>query len=277
MERYLYDHRRRMFKGFHYLPILYLIPDEIAIKRGLADFPRDPYIAVTDDKWIDVYNSLNFQVLLMDTWAWMMWQCLGIRGGIDNYSKNDPFIRMVYDLPMWAWLLDEGGISIDLLAQYPHGMEIPFLTMEQAAFNCDRFAERFWEHPMLKMREVWEVVKKHRAHNDYSSMPSHVKQDFNRKFHHSRAFMKTVYVDGEDEEHTYSPWMPSDFEEAETRIWFEGFLKRLNEKDRQIVKLLERGYTQEEIGEMLGYANHSGVCKRIAYIKKEFEKFRYEE
>jgi len=31
-----------------------------------------------------------------------------------------------------------------------------------------------------------------------------------------------------------------------------------------------------EITEMLGYANHSGVCKRIKIIRKEFEKFRQE-
>jgi len=48
----------------------------------------------------------------------------------------------------------------------------------------------------------------------------------------------------------------------------------LNEKDRQIVSLLEQGYTQEEIGVMLGYSNHSGVTKRIKYIRKLFEKFR---
>jgi hypothetical protein len=51
-------------------------------------------------------------------------------------------------------------------------------------------------------------------------------------------------------------------------------LDLLNEKDRQIVGLLEQGYTQEEIGKYLGYANHSGVTKRIKYIRKLFEQFR---
>jgi len=282
MEQYVYDHRRRMFEGLHFLPIVYLIPDEIAEKRGFADFPRDPYIAATEDKWWETYHSKKFQVTLMDTWAWMMWQCLGVKGGIDNYSANNPITRMVYDLPMWAWLLSEIEIDIDMLAGLPHGEEIPFLSMEESAEYCERFANLFWNHPDLKMREVDEIVKAHRAHGDYSGMPSHVKMDFHRHYYHTRAKTKVEpiisgYDEDGEEEIVYAPYTPNDFAEVETRIWFEGFLKRLNEKDRQIVKLLEEGYTQEEIAEMLNYANHSGVNKRIKYIRKEFEKFRKED
>jgi len=282
MEQYVYDHRRRMFEGLHFLPIVYLIPDEIAEKRGLADFPRDPYIAATEDEWWETYHSKKFQVTLMDTWAWMMWQCLGVKGGIDNYSANNPITRMVYDLPMWAWLLSEIEIDIDMLAGLPHGEEIPFLSMEESAEYCERFANLFWNHPDLKMREVEEIVKTHRAHGDYSGMPSHVKMDFHRHYYHTRAKTKVEpiisgYDEDGEEEIVYAPYTPNDFAEVETRIWFEGFLKRLNEKDRQIVKLLEEGYTQEEIAEMLNYANHSGVNKRIKYIRKEFEKFRKED
>ena len=282
MEQYVYDHRRRMFEGLHFLPIIYLIPDEIAVKRGLADFPRDPYIAATEDEWWETYHSKKFQVTLMDTWAWMMWQCLGVKGGIDNYSTNNPITRMIYDLPMWAWLLSEIEIDIDMLAGLPHGEEIPFLSMEESAEYCERFANLFWNHPVLKMREVEEIVKTHRAHGDYSGMPSHVKMDFHRHYYHTRAKTKVEpiisgYDEDGEEEIVYAPYTPNDFAEVETRIWFDGFLKRLNEKDRQIVKLLEEGYTQEEIAEMLNYANHSGVNKRIKYIRKEFDKFRKED
>ena len=279
MEQSIFEYRRRAFKGFHYLPLYYLIPDEIARKRKIADFPRDPYIAVTNPKWREVYNSRHFQITLMDTWAWMMWQCLGIKGGIDNYSSNDPIVRMVCEISMWAWLLAERGITPDFLASFPPGEEMPFLTMEQSAHNCDQIAKYFWEHPALKMKEVREIVKQHRDHRDYSSMPSHVKMDFHRSYYHTRAKTKVepIIFNDDGEENVYAPYEPSEFAEVETRIWFDGFLKRLNEKDREIVRLLEEGYTQEEISEMLGYSNHSGVCKRIKFIRKEFEKFRKEE
>jgi len=41
--------------------------------------------------------------------------------------------------------------------------------------------------------------------------------------------------------------------------------------------LLEEGYTQEEIAEMLGYANHSGISKRVKYIRKEYDRYKREE
>lgn len=273
MEQNFFEQRRQAMEGLHYLPLFYLIPDEIAIKRGLADFPRDPYIAATDEHWREVYHSKIFQVTLMDTWGWMMWQCLGIHGGIDCYSKNDPFVQMVFCLPMWAVLLSEVGITINLLASYPPGTEIPFLSMEQAAHNCDQFAKYFWNHPKLRMREVWEIVKTHRDHRDYSSMYSNVKMDFQRKYYHTRAKIQVVPDTDKDGEPIYAPYYPNEFAEVETRIWFEGFLAGLGEKDRQIAALLAAEYTQEEIAQMLGYANHSGVCKRISYIRRELRKY----
>ena len=83
-----------------------------------------------------------------------------------------------------------------------------------------------------------------------------------------------AYGEDSEEEVVYAPYTQNEYAEIETRIWFQDFLDLLNEKDRQIVSLLEQGYTQEEIGVMLGYSNHSGVTKRIKYIRKLFEKFR---
>ena len=277
MEQHVIEERRRLLKEFIYLPLFYMIPDEIAVKRNLHTFPRDPYIAATDTHWREFYQSKWFQVMVLDTWAWMMWQCLGIRGGIDNYSKNDPFVILTYSLPMWAWLLAEQGITTDLLAAYPAGAEVPFLSMEQAAHNCDQFAKLFWHHPTLKMREVFEVVKKHRDHRDYSGMYSHVKEDFHRKYYHTRTQIQVDPITDENDEVIYAPYYQNDFAEVELRMWFDGFLKRLNEKDRKIVRLLEMGYKHDEIGKILGYSGHSGVTKRVKFIKKEFNKFRSEE
>jgi len=143
----LQDQRRKEFREFIYLPLFYLIPDEIAIKRKLHNFPRDPNMVVYSEHWRSIYQGKHFQVMLLDTWGWMMWQSLGIRGGVDNYSKNDPFVQMVFAIPMWAWLVDEMNITTDLLASMAPGTEMPFLTMEQASYNCDQIAKRFWNHP----------------------------------------------------------------------------------------------------------------------------------
>jgi len=275
----MYENRSQIFREFLYLPLFYLIPDEIAVKRKLHNFPRDPNVVVMSEHWREVYHSKHFQVMVLDTWGWMMWQCLGIRGGVDNYSKNDPFVQMVFAIPMWAWLIDEMGITTDYLASLAPGTEVPFLTMEQAAHNCDQIAKRFWNHPILKMREVWEVVKNHRCYKDYSSQASHVKMDFHRQYYHTRAKTKVepiigAYGEDGEEEVIHAPYTQNEYAEVETKIWFQEFLDLLSEKDRKIVSLLEQGYIQEEIAQMLGYANHSGVTKRVQYIRKLFEQFR---
>jgi hypothetical protein len=277
MEQDIFEHRRLALKPFVYLPLFYMIPDEIAQKRKLDSFPRDPYYAATTPEWIEMYNSKWFQVMLMDTWGWMMWQSLGIRGGVDNYSTNDPFVRTVFTLPMWAWLLAEQGINTDMLAGLPMGAEIPLMSMELSAHNCGGFAEYFWNHPILKMREVYKIVKKHRDHRDYSGMPSHVKIDFQRSYYHTRAETKVIPDTDKDGEPIYAPHYPNEFAEVETRLWFDGFLSRFNEKDREIARLTEEGYTQKEVAIKLGYANHSAVSKRIKFMYREFQKFRQEE
>jgi len=172
MDEHIYNEHKNALKGYYYLPLYYLIPEEIASKRGIADFPRDPYFAAMSEKWREVYSSKLFQITLLDTWGWMMWQALGIRGGVDNYSKNDPFVLMTFSLPMWTWLLAEQGFNTDFLAANEPDTEIPYITMEMASHNCGVIAKRFWSHPDLKMREVWKIVKAHRSHRDYSSMPS---------------------------------------------------------------------------------------------------------
>ncbi len=273
MDEKEFEHRRQALKDFIYLPLFYLIPDEIAQKRKLDDFPRDPYFAATTQKWIEVYQSKLFQVTLLDTWGWMMWQCLGIRGSVDNYSQHDPFVLMTFSLPMWAALLAEQGIHKGFLAAQPEGTEIPFLSMEMAAHNCGQITKRFWAHPKLKMREVFEIVKKHRDPRDYSSVPSHAKMDFERSYYHIRSKTKVIPDTDENGEPIYAPHYPNEFAEVETQLWFEDFLSGLNEKDQKIARLMVGEYTQKEIAAILDYSGHSGVNKRISFIRKEFRKY----
>ena len=53
----------------------------------------------------------------------------------------------------------------------------------------------------------------------------------------------------------------------------ESFLETLSEKNKAILKMRMDGYTLEEIADELGYANHSGVLKRIRKIGQAYEKY----
>ena len=63
------------------------------------------------------------------------------------------------------------------------------------------------------------------------------------------------------------------FEKIDSRLDVERFTSRLDEKNQKIVKLLLAGYTQVEIAQKLGFANHSGVCKRIKKIGAMFVEY----
>jgi DNA-binding NarL/FixJ family response regulator len=115
-----------------------------------------------------------------------------------------------------------------------------------------------------RFNEWHEVVKAHRAHEDYDTRRSNVKMDFHRQWYHSRAKVKVLdFI--QVEEPGYYP-----YETIDSRLDVERFTGRLDAKNQKIVKLLLAGYTQAEIAERLGFANHSGICKRIKKIGAQF-------
>ena len=57
------------------------------------------------------------------------------------------------------------------------------------------------------------------------------------------------------------------------RVDGQRFLQMLDEKDRKILLLRYQGWTLQEIADELGYANHSGVLKRINKIGEAYQQF----
>ena len=261
------EERYAALQEFTYLPIFYLLYDKLLEKRNLSDFPRRPIVVATDEKWRNFYNSKYFRVMLADSWAWLIWQGLNIRSGIDSFSIRDPFVRTAFNLRFWAAFVAEMGVSIEHLAAFPEELDMPLLNEDQAIHNIANIGFRFWHDPRLKMNEVRKIVEAHRAHEDYSSRMSHIKIDFLRKYYHTRSkWAKHVDLEDETDDTILYGYHPNEFAEAEYRMWLEPFLYRLDEKDRRIIELLEQGYTQVEIAAILGYANHSGVSKRVTKI-----------
>jgi hypothetical protein len=200
----------------------------------------------------------------MDIWAWMMWQAFGIRGGFDSYSINDPFVRIAVNLPLWVAVAAELGLTTDKLASMPEGTELPFLSTREAAHYCGAFAKRLWNSPNLHLPEILKIVETHRSHDDYSSRYSNIKIDFHRHYYHTRSkWAKTEPLEDETDDTSMYGHIPNEFAEVERQMWLDSFCERLNAQDAKILRLLDQGYTQQEIADLLGYANHSGVNKRI--------------
>lgn len=265
MDEMTLEYRTMTLREFKYLPMFYLLPKEFLVKRRMDQYPRDPMTFATDPYWKSIYQSQYFEVQLMDLWAWMMWQTFGIRGGFDSYSPNEPFVRIAINLPVWTAIVAELGMTTDLLASLSqsHG-ELPFTSEYETAHNCGLIAKRLLDLPDLKLREIREVIASHRSHDDFSKRYSNVKIDFYRKYYHTRSKRaKMVPLEEETDDHILYGYVPNGFSSVEHRSWVDGLCKQLAARDAEILKLLDRGYTQQEIAKALGYANHSGINKRI--------------
>ena len=251
------------FRGHDRLMMFYLLPEEIVARTELTDFPREPYVALDDPHWRKVYESDYFDLALCDTWAWLVWDYLGIRGGMEKYSGYDPFWRMAHTYPLWMQAFNKMGLTAErYFANVAAGDKMAYLTHELAAETARDMVEFFIKHSNFSK---WlAVVKEHRAHEDYDSRRSSVKMDFHRQWYHTRAKVKVLDFIQVDEP-SYYPYNGID-----SRLDVERFTNHLDEKNQRIIRLLLDGYTQAEIAKMLGFANHSGVCKRIKKIGAEF-------
>ena len=250
------------FRGHDSLMMFYLLPEEIVARTELTEFPRDPYKALDDPKWREVYESDYFQLALSDTWAWLVWEHLGIRGGMEKYSGYDPFWLMAHAYSLWMQVFSVMGMTAENYFNLEPGDVLRYLTREENDNLIYLMINYFMSNTNFRL---WrEAVQEHRAHEDYDSRKSSIKIDFHRKWYHTRAKVKVLeFIQAE--EPSYYP-----FEKIDSRLDVERFASHLDEKNQSIVKLLLAGYTQVEIAQRLGFANHSGVCKRIKKIGAEF-------
>ena len=251
------------FRGHDPLMMFYLLPEEVVARTELTDFPREPHKVLDDPKWREVYESDYFQLVLCDTWAWLVWDYFEIRGGMEKYSGYDPFWIIAHAYTLWMQVFRTMNLSAELyFGNVDPGDMMAYLPYEEAADIIRTMVGHFIANTNFRL---WrEVVKEHRAHEDYDSRRSSIKTDFHRQWYHTRA--KTKVLDfAQVDEPSYYP-----FEKIDSRLDVERFTKCLDYKNQRIVRLLLDGYTQVEIAKMIGFANHSGVCKRIKKIGELF-------
>ena len=122
------------------------------------------------------------------------------------------------------------------------------------------------------LRAILDAVKSHRIEDDFSDYWTYAREDFERKLHHKRAKAKVTFVEIPKESPVQGPET-----DVIGNMVCNDFLALLDPKDRHIVILLSSGYTQlTQIAEIMGYANHSPVSKRLARIREMAEKILLE-
>ena len=132
------------------------------------------------------------------------------------------------------------------------------------------------------MDKVIEIAEQYRCFEDFDTRHNNIKTDFYRKWYHTRTAHPIISLETWQESYRENndgaEWdIADDTSDAElevtAKIMVEDFMNTLADKDRRILELRMQGATLEENAEQLGYANHSGVLKRIRKIGQAYEKY----
>lgn len=273
------------FRNAEFIPAYYFIPKSMLAQCGaeLRNIPRNPRKLLLDWKAIATVESNLFQLLIIDAYAFMVWPFMGLGAKREIYSGYEPswilahspayWIQEMTDekiLPTPKELLDNGGIDFDF----------GYVSEAEIEHFFDWLVPQAMAHH--NMKAVIEIAKEFRCFEDFDFRRSRQKTDFFREWYHTRTKHPQISLESFQEDyenaHDGMEWDVSDEDldlELETvdQVQVDTFMKTLTEKDKQILEMRMDGSTLEEIADKLGYANHSGILKRIRKVGQAYEKF----
>ncbi len=137
----------------------------------------------------------------------------------------------------------------------------------------------FWALYDEEAEEIIKIIKEYPALEDFKETvyTNYDKIDFERKWYHTRAKSGTLL--SLNELTAVGVEIESDsaemFSDGDADRMLEAFVKSLDaQNDRDLVKYLLTGYSQEQIAKRLGLASQSAVSKRIKKLREKFEEFK---
>jgi len=124
---------------------------------------------------------------------------------------------------------------------------------------------------VMEYEEITKIVQdnptyedfNHDRYNNYRSI------DFNRKWNHSRAQVKTVPLSDMERESANSTGIE---DEVSSNIKLENFWGSITDEDKKLLNMRMSGMTHTELARELGYKTHSAITKRLQKLKEIFEK-----
>lgn len=217
---------------------------------------------------------------MMDAYAYMVWPYMCPGEYMEVYSGYDPAWIFAHSPAYWVQeMLEENVIPPSSRLLRMNG-DVDWVTEEEVNDILLWLVPQTMAH--YEMGPVIAIAEEYRCFEDFDTRASNQKKDFYRKWYHTQTQHPQISLDGFKtdyaEEHDGLEWdiedESSNFEtESTVKVLAEQFMETLSEKDKQILQLRLEGYTMEEVAEKLGYANHSGVLKRLWKIGQAFEKY----
>lgn len=239
----------------------------------------------------------DFDSKLSAAFAHHVWPLLVSQSGMTSFSKSDPIKILAHNLDFWMPCIQ--SVAEERLGSFervepednrvirkikiarkrlPDGVtaDTPrkggpiWFGEEEAKEATQALVEKADKEGRL--RSIIDAIKSSRIEDDFSNRWSYAKEDFERKIYRRRSKVKVTFVELDETVPVHGP----ESEIHENLLW-EDFMGFLDKKEKRIVVLLRNGVTKmSDIGERLGYANHSPISKALDRIRKKAVKFLYE-
>ena len=283
---------RTRSRYWEYAPLVHLLPRATLERFGLPLLRAGQWPFLADLGGVDGYLPKDFEQRLSRAWASVVWPHLVSGSQMRAFSRDDPIRLLSHNLDYWLPPVTEVmQDTLRLLPEIANGIEpgpvtlVDGSTLEGAIAANPRKGGDIWEgeeeateileltveaaDETGRLRGILDAVRSNRVEDDFSGHWSFAREDFERKLYRKRSKAQVRFVELKDTIPVQGP--ESDILGS---LITNDFLAILDQRNRQIVVLLNSGYTKKtEIAEILGFANHSPVSKRLAQIREAASSF----
>lgn len=277
------------FRNAEYISAFYFIPKSILDKCGeeINSIPRNPRKLLQDRRAIEIVESDLFKLVIIDTYAFMVWPFMGLGAKREIYSGYEPSWRYAHAASIWIKGMEDEGVIPklqEMLKSSNADEDLGYISEEEISITFT------WLIPKImakhNMNEIIAVAAEYRCFEDFDYRKSRQKIDFYRKWYHTRAKISVKSLDELKEKYAENTdgmeWdIPDDSVNVESTVLepiaVSKFLDTLSETDRKILTMRMDDVTLEKIAEELGFKTHSAIHKRIRKIGLAYEKFSGED
>lgn len=201
-----------------------------------------------------------------------------------KYGQKAPSICYTDDYPPEVLKNNVSDIVCESVVKIANDDELlkevltPYFDDENVVENADRLVHNAVD-TLMEVMDYGGVVstsKEIGTPEDFSKIPlNYPRNDFEKKYNHAGAKTKIDFssVQAETELQNKKVQSYTVEELVENSVLVSEFFTILDETDSMILKYVLSGYTQNEIAEEMGFANHSVVSKHLNKIRKKYLDF----
>lgn len=203
---------------------------------------------------------------------------MGLKSDSGYYGEDNPLIAMRDNMENLA----AGGV-IKLLEEHPKRAEEILAQFDFNNPSIEQHIDDFLHNAVETLMQVTdyesiaEIVQATPTYEDYNhdKKNNYRAKDFDRKWNHTRAQMKTTSLDAlkddcENDDFPVPDVLYNELDIVINNLTQETFWNNISDDDKKILRLKMQGFTQVEIAKQLGYKTHSAVSKRLQKLKDLF-------